>query len=71
MHMKNQVKQVVKCKSSIESCAYFYEAKFFGQFYLCPPQKKILSLAPMSVFFLNLAKSGHLKIPKITYFVLK
>ena len=51
MHMKKQVKQVVKCKSSIESCAYFYEAKFFGQFYLSPTKKNFVPCAYVSLFF--------------------
>ena len=45
--------------------------------YLNYSERKVQVQSPLTgscfwlVFFLNLAKSGHLKIPKISYFVLK
>ena len=57
---------MAKCESSTESCVYFHEANFFGQFYLCPPKTfspvRQCTQADSLLFYLKQhAKSSHEK----------
>ena len=55
--------------SEFQSTALFINFVFISQIYSM--LQNLINLTNSKISFLNLAKSGHLKIPRISYFVLK